>query len=222
MLLTSSTIIEDILPMCQSKSANLAFFYFDRQDVANLNARSFLSSLLIQLSNQSDRFFKALSTLYLAHDHGSRQPGEDKLLQCLQKMIGQDTLISPIYIIVDGLDECPDSSGLASPPAKKVLETIQGLIKIFPPVHLCITSRRPERDIRRILKPSSSVTSHTLYLDKQDGQHEDIAEYIKFVVRSDSRMEEWPDEDKKLVIKRLEKDCSGMYAANFMIICSNF
>ena len=226
MLLTSSAIIEDILPMCRSKSAdpraNLAFFYFDHLDVAKLNARSLLSSLLVQLSNQSDRFLKVLSALYLEHDHGSRQPGEDKLVECLQKMISQGTLTLPVYIIVDGLDECPDFSGLVSPPAKKVLEIIQGLIKISPPVHLCITSRRPDRDTRRILKSSSSVTNHTLYLDKQDGQHEDIAKYIKFVVRSDSRIEEWPEEDKKLVVKRLEKDCSGMYAAMFVIFCGIF
>ena len=205
MLLTSSTIIEDILPMCQSKSANLIFFYFDRQDVAKLDSRSFLSSLLVQLSNQSDHCSGVLSTLYMAHDCGSRQPAEDELTQCLRDMIGQGKL--PVYIIVDGVDECPDSSDFASPRAD-VLEIIRGLVGISPRVYLCISSR-PEMDIRRVLEP---LTSHIVSLDKQYDQHKDIAEYIKFVVYSDTRMREWPERVKKLVIDTLTQGCGGMYA----------
>lgn len=198
--------------MRQSESANLAFFYFDHRDVAKTNARSFISSVLVQLSKQSDRFLEALSTLYVAHDRGSRQPGEVELMQCLRNMIGQGTRTSPVYVIVDGLDECPDFSGLASPRAE-VLEIIQGLVKISPHIHLCIASRF-EMDIRRILEP---LTSYTVSLDKDDGHHKDITEYIKSVVLSDSRMEGWPEQDKELVINRLTQDCSGMYAAMFMI-----
>jgi hypothetical protein len=210
MLLTSSTIIQDIWSMRPTESVNLAFFYFDHRDAAKLDSRSFLSSLLVQLSNQSDDFFGLLSTLYVAHDRGSRQPGEDELMQCLQGMISQGK--SPVYIIVDGLDECPDSSDLASPRAE-VLEIIQGLVGISPRVYLCITSR-PEMDIRHFFDP---LTSYTVSLDKQDGQREDIAEYIKFVVGSDSRMREWPEEDKKLVIDTLTQDCGGMYVVVFMM-----
>ena len=205
MFLISSTIIQDIWSMCATESANLAFFYFDHRDAAKLDSRSFLSSLLVQLSNQSDHFFGLLSTLYMAHDRGSRQPGEHELMQCLQGMISQGKL--PVYMIIDGLDECPDSSDLASPRAE-VLEIIQGLVGISPRVYLCIASR-PEMDIRRVLEP---LTSHTVSLDKQGGQHEDIAEYIKFVVHSDSRMREWPEGDKNLVIDTLTHDCGGMYA----------
>ena len=218
MLLTSSTIIQDIWTMRQTKTANLAFFYFDYRDAAKQEARNFLSSLLVQLSNQSDRFRDVLSTLFISHDRGSRQPGEDELLQCLRDMISRGE--SPVYVIVDALDECPeshDSAGLASPRAE-VLEVIQGLVGMSPRLYLCIASR-PEMDIRRVLEP---LTSQTVSLDKQNGQHRDIAEYIDFVVNSDSRMEEWPDEDQKLVIKKLKKDCSGMYAATFMIFSSIF
>jgi hypothetical protein len=212
MLLTSSTIIQDIWSMRQTESVNLAFFYFDHRDAAKLDARGLLSSLLVQLCNQSDRFCEVLSTFYEDYDRGSRQPGEDELMHCLRDMISQGN--SQVYIIVDGLDECPlecpDSSGLASPRAE-VLEIIQGLIGISPRVYLCISSR-PEMDIRRVLEP---LTSHTVSLDKEDGQHEDIAEYIKLIVRSDPRMQEWPEEYKKLVTDTLTQNCGGMYAVNF-------
>ena len=208
MLSTSSTIIQDILSMCQIGSANVAFFYFDHQDTAKLDARNLLSSVLIQLSNQSDRFRDVLSTLFISHDRGSRQPGEDELLQCLRDMISQGE--SPVYIILDALDDCPeshDSAEVASPRAE-VLEIIQGFIGISPRLYLCVASR-PEMDIRRVLEP---LTSHTVSLDKQDGHHMDIAEYIKFVVHSDSNMQEWPEADKKMVIDTLMQDCGGMYA----------
>ena len=218
MLFTSSTIIQDIWSMWsmrQTESAIVAFFYFSHQNTTKLDARSFLSSLLVQLCNQSDRFCEVLSTLYMAHDHGSRQPGEDELMRCLWDMISQAK--SPVYIIVDALDECPESSGLASPCAE-VLEIIRGLIVIYPRVHLCIASRF-EMDIRRVLEP---LTHYTVSLDKDDGQREDITEYIKFVVHSDSRMREWPEEDKKLVVETLTQDCGGMYAIIFMIFRSTF
>jgi hypothetical protein len=189
--------------MCQNGLANLAFFYFDHQDAANLDSCTLLSSLLVQLSNQSDRFCAVLSTFYLAHDRGSRQPREVELMQCLRDMISQRK--SPVYIIIDGLDECPASSGLASQRAE-VLEIVRGLIDIYPRVHLCITSR-PEMDIRRVLEP---LTSHTVSLDVEHGQRYDIAEYVKFVVHSGSTMREWPEEDKKFVIDRITQDCGGM------------
>src|SRR6266852_6175154 len=195
--------------MCQAGSAALAFFYFDHRDAAKLDSRSLLSSLLIQLGNQSDRFCDVLSTLYTAHDRGSRQAGEDELMQCLQDMIslpGQ----SPIYIILDALDECSDSPGLVSPRAD-VLEIIKKLINMQTSVHFCIFSR-PEVDIRRVLEP---LSNHTISLDKHDGQNECIAEYIKSVVHSDSRMREWPEEYKGLVIGTLTRRCGGMYAVKF-------
>jgi hypothetical protein len=210
MLLISSTIIHDIWSMCQTGLANLAFFYFDHRDAAKQDARALLSSLLVQLCNQSDRFYEVLSALYMAHGRGSRQPGEEELMQCLRDMISQRK--SPVYIVIDALHDCPDSSSLVSP-RSEVLETIRGLVDMYPRVHLCITSR-PEIDIRRVLEP---LTSHTLSLDNHDGQHKEIAEYVKFFVHSDSKMREWPEEDKKLVIDTVTQDCSGMYVVISMM-----
>jgi hypothetical protein len=208
MLLSSSTIIQDIWSMCQTELANLAFFYFDHRDAAKQDARGLLSSLLIQLCNQSVRFREVLSTFYMAHDRGSRQPSEEELMQCLRDMINQGK--SPVYIVIDALDECPDSSGLASPRAE-VLEVIRRLNNISPRVYLCITSRL-EMDIRRVIEP---LTSHTVSFDNHGGHHKDIAEYVKFVIDSDSTMREWPEEDKKLVMDTLTQDCGGMYVIIF-------
>ena len=173
-----------------------------------------LSSLLIQLSNQSDRYCELLSTLYTAHDRGSRQAGEDELMQCLQDMITLPGQL-PIYIILDGLDECSDSPGLVSPRAD-VLEIVKKLINLRTSARFCIFSR-PEVDIRRVLEP---LSNHNISLDQHDGQNECISEYIRSVVHSDSMMGEWPEEDKGLVIGTLTRRCGGMYAVKFMTHCS--
>jgi hypothetical protein len=150
--------------MCQAGLAALTFFYFDHRDAAKLDSRRLLSSLLIQLGNQSDRFREVLSTLYTAHDRGSRQAGEDELMQCLQDMIALPGQL-PIYIILDALDECSDSLGLVSPRAD-VLDIVKKLIKLQTSARFCIFSR-PEVDIRRVLGP---LSNHTISLDKHDGQ----------------------------------------------------
>ena len=118
----SSSIIEELDRMGRTGLGTLATFYFDFRDTSKQNARSFLSSLLIQFCHRSDAFSQILSSLYSTHSNGSREPSIDALLGCLKSMLvlqGQGTL----YIVVDGLDECPNLSGLPTQ-REHVLETV--------------------------------------------------------------------------------------------------
>jgi len=47
-------------------------------------------------------------------------------------------------------------------------------------------------------------------LHDEDGQNNDIIEYIKSVVYSDRRMRDWREEDKQLVIDTLSDKADGM------------
>jgi len=58
--LDSSTVIEDVRHMCQTGLSTLAIFYFDFRDAAKQDARSLLSSLLVQLCDQSDNSSQVL------------------------------------------------------------------------------------------------------------------------------------------------------------------
>jgi hypothetical protein len=204
---TSSTIVEDIQMRCQTGLDNQAIFYFDFGDHGKQDARSLLSSILIQLSQQSDKFSEALSAHYSTHGNGSRQPSEDVLMQCLKNMLtlsGQ----GEIYIVVDALDECPNSSGYPTP-REQVLMILQELIGLnLPRVHFCITSR-PEVDIRGALEV---FAVHNVSLHDQAGQNQDISDYVKSVVYSDSdpKMRQWREEDKQLVIEALTEKAGGM------------
>jgi hypothetical protein len=122
----------------------------------------------------------------------------------------KDMLGSPgqgtIYIIIDALDECPDISGVRSA-REKVLDIIDELVNLnLPNVHICVASR-PEIDIRNALEPLNPLQ---ISLHDQDGQKNDIIEYIKSVIHSDQKMKNWREEDKQLVIDTLSDKADGM------------
>jgi len=112
----------------------------------------------------------------------------------------------PIYLILDALDECPNTIEIPSS-RDKVLELVEKLVKLkLPNLHLCITSR-PEIDIRTSLEP---LTSNRVSLHDQSGQKKDIVDYVNSVVHSDKNMRRWREEDKTVVIDVLSHRADGM------------
>ena len=191
--------------MTKSGVVFLAYFYFDFKGEGKRDSRALLSSLLDQLSNQSDRFRDVLRGLYSEHQDGSKQPHNDALLRCLKDML---TMVqsAPVYLVLDALDECPDDSGDLSSrsPRGKVLSVVEELVKLrLPNLHLC-TMSRPEVDIRTILKP---LATQEISLHDEGGQNRDINAYVTFIVQSVTK---WRDDDKKMVIDKLTENANGM------------
>ena len=202
---TSSVIIRDIKSMSDAGSSLLAYFYFDFKDTAKQDSRALLSSLLIQLSDQSDILCNALFSLFTSHKRGSEQPTDDSLARCLEDMLAMIKQV-PIYIVMDALDECPNDSGIPSS-REKVLELVRDLVEIrHPNLRLCITSR-PEFDIRSTLEP---LATQQLSLHDEGGQKQDIVDYVTFVVGSDRKMKRWRDDEKNMVIEKLTDKADGM------------
>ena len=202
----SSSIIKDIQDMCLTGLAILAIFYFHFGDTTKQDARNLLSSVLIQLCSQSDTFSEVLSSIYSSHGNGSREPSIDILLECLKSILALEGQ-APLYIVLDALDECPDSSGLPTQ-RQEVLEILKELIDLkLPHLHFCVTSR-PEVDIRIAFDP---LNPYNVSLHNQKGQIKDLAEYIKSVVCSDAKIQNWPAKMKELVIDTLAKKGGGMY-----------
>jgi hypothetical protein len=183
----------------------MAYYYFDFKNKAKQDARGLLTSLISQLSAKSDSCYKILSELYSKHNAGSLQPDDDALKQCLIDMLqvpGQPAT----YIIVDALDECPNTSDVVSP-RDQVLKLVEELVNLsLPNLRLCVTSRR-EADIIPALDP---LASHAVSLHDQNGQKEDISFYVKSIVHSDRRVRKWRVEDKELVIDTLVRKANGM------------
>jgi hypothetical protein len=204
-LAASSAIIEDINDMRKRGLAMLAFFYCDFRDDPKKDRRGLLSSLLLQLCDQSDSYSAILSSFYSSHRSGTQGPTDKALAQCLNEMLkspGQ----APVYIVLDALDECSNTSAAPSP-REKVLMFVKDLVDSrFPNLHICVTSR-PESDIKVVLDP---LDFHSVSIHGERGQRQDIDDYIKSFVDTDSRMQHWKAADKQLVIDVLTKKADGM------------
>ena len=206
MMLASSTIIEDIIDsMRKSGLASLAFFYCDFRQDKKRDLRGLLSSVLVQLCHQTDSYYQFLSRFYAEHANGSQHPSDDALKQCLKDILeipGQ----APVYLIVDGLDECSKTSEMPSP-REKILMLLKDLIHSqFPNLRICVTSR-PEIDIKVALEP---LTFRSISLHDESGQRKDIENYIKSVVNTDPDMQRWTAADKERVIDVLMEKSDGM------------
>ena len=204
----SSTIIQDVGVMCRAGNASMAYFYFDFRDAKKQGLQDLVRSLLTQLSARSAPHRNILSNFYSVYDEGKNQPSDRDLAECLKQMLILPDQ-RPTYLIIDALDESPNTPGIP-PPREKVLQLVKELVELcLPNLHICITSR-PEIDIRHVLEP---LTSCQVSLHDQSGQKEDIADYVRSMVYSDSEqiMKRWRTEDKELVIKTLYERADGMY-----------
>ena len=185
--------------------ATVAYFYFDFRDTDKRSRRDLLLSLLFQLSTGSDLCCDILHRVYITHNNGAHKPTDDVLIQSLK-----ETLMCindhPIYIIMDAIDECPNTFGMPSP-RDLVLDLVKELVELsLPNLHICVTSR-PEIDIRTVLEP---LTYLRVSLHDETGQKKDIIEYVISVVHSDTWMGKWREQDQNLVIETLSDRADGM------------
>ena len=205
MVSASSTIIENIDAMRKCGLAFLAFFYHDFREDQKRDLRGLLSSVLFQLCDQSNSYYDILAKFYSTHRYGAQNPSDDALVRCLEdilKVPGQ----APIFLIMDALDECSNTSPIPSY-REKTLALVEKLIDWqLPNLRICVTSR-PEVDIKVILGP---LTFRSISLEDERGQMEDIENYIKSVIDKDPRNRRWTTQDKEMVIDVLTRNADGM------------
>jgi len=205
MALASSTVIEEIESMQKSGLASLAIFYYDFKEDEKKDLRGLLSSVLVQLCRQSASYCNILSKFYSEHEDGSKSPSDDALFRCLKNLLELPGQV-PIFLIVDALDECPNTSALSSP-REKILILLETLVDLkLPHLRICVTSR-PEADIKPVLDP---LAFRSVSLHEERGQKEDIENYIKSVVNTNRNMRRWTPEHKQLVIDVLTERADGM------------
>ncbi|KAH9012159.1 hypothetical protein EDB84DRAFT_1536982, partial [Lactarius hengduanensis] len=115
----------------------------------------------------------------------------------------------PVYLILDPLDECPDTSDVPSA-REQVLDLVKDIVGLrLSSLHVCVTSR-PEVDICDAFE---SLTSQTVSLRDERGHKTDITSYVRSVVYSGSGkfMKRWRKEDEEHVIETLSERVDGMF-----------
>ena len=184
--------------------ASVTFYYFDFRDINKQHRQGLLSSLIVQLSAESDSRYEDLFSLYSTHDSGTRTPTDAALTQCLKDMLERRNHTT--FIIIDALDECPKISGLETA-RERVFQLVHMLIDLqLPNLRICVSSRS-EVDIQDFLEP---LTPLQVSLHAEIGQRKDILDFITKVVHTDPRMRKWREQDKDLVIKTLSDKSDGM------------
>ena len=194
----SSTIIEDIQHDCCIDSVAMGYFYFDFNDRAKQQFKSFLCSLLTRLSYQCTTVPPPLARLYSQNYNGGQQPHEDSLISTLREML---RLFKRVYIIVDALDECSNSEE-----RDQVLTFMEDVVcwKLGN-THLWVTSRR-EADIEACFKPlvSHRVELHSDFIDQ------DIQTYLHHQLKNDRRLRWVGEQSRNLVEENLKGHANGM------------
>ena len=204
---SSSSVIQDIMAVCETGSAIMAYFYFDFKDLRKQTCHDLLRSLVFQLSTDSSPCCDILHRVYEAHKNGIQQPSDATLKECLKVML-RILAHGQVFLVLDALDECPSSSGLP-PPRSEVLQLVKELVDLrLHGLYICATSR-PEVDIRAVLQP---LAFRSVSLHDESGQKADIADYVRSVVNSSpsTAMRRWRVDDKNLVIETLTERADGM------------
>ena len=191
--------------MQKSGLVSLAIFYYDFREDRKKQVSGFLSSVLIQLFNQSNSYYDILSDLYSTYHNRGQSPADDKLFEYLIKIL-KCPGARPVYLVIDALDECPTSSSLSSP-REKLLSFLEDLVEAqLPDLRICVTSR-PEVDIKTLLEP---LAFRSVSLHDEGGQKQDIIKYIESFVATNKNMQNWNPQHKQLVIDVLTEKADGM------------
>ena len=180
-------------------------YFYDFRDDLKKDLRGLLSSMLFQLCDQSNSYYNLLSTFHSTHRDGAQSPRDEELIQCLVDLVKLPGP-PPVFLIVDGLDESPNTS-TQSFHREQVLSFLDDLAKAqLQNLRLCVTSR-PEVDIKATLGP---LAFRSVSLENESGQKKDIKDYIDSIVHMDKKMKSWNQKQKRLVIDALTEKADGM------------
>ncbi|RDW82749.1 hypothetical protein BP6252_03861 [Coleophoma cylindrospora] len=196
-----SKIIDQVQSHCQSNSRSaVAYYYFDFNDKEKQNVENLFRSIIVQISLQSFKIPKPLTDLYSKFYEGRNQPSCYDLSHTLSGLFKEH---GQVYILLDALDECKESSEL--------LNWIKEIFKHYlSQLHLIVASRK-ERDIEMTLSKYMGVDS----IDIINGDvASDITAFIEHRLAEDDALKCLPDNIKANIIRVLTGDAKGMQVAS--------
>ncbi|KAJ4858728.1 ankyrin repeats (many copies) domain-containing protein [Trichoderma breve] len=207
-VLTSSVInyLEDQHAL--KPSTALAYFYFSFSDIKKQQVNGMLASLIKQIC--SDRpGVSQLNDIKRLNDYKTK--GQRPDTQTLETALLSSTSgCSAVYIIIDGLDECPLLGGQREQLLKSLRRILTTASDNF---HTFLTSRK-EPDINLGIRPllSSPAKIEIDLLSHQQAINDDVQQYINLTLATED-FNTWPDEVKEearqLLIRKA--DCMFQY-----------
>ncbi|KAI9657547.1 MAG: hypothetical protein M1831_004163 [Alyxoria varia] len=199
-LLGSSTIIAETVSYCSLRPEHrLAYFYFTFADPAKQLAENCLRALLRQLLLQSSTVPDGVRDVYQQYEHSC--PPMTALKLALLSVLKD---ISPVYIIIDAMDECPAHSGERG----KLLDLLQEMMaSAAPNLHILLTSRKVQDIEQKIARLGSG---HVLGILEED-MGGDIRSHVQTQLASDSTLSRWPQSTRQEIEDVLTSKANGMF-----------
>ncbi|KAH0534139.1 hypothetical protein FGG08_007265 [Glutinoglossum americanum] len=197
----SSTIIDYIQFRCEQEPGSaIAYFYFDFNDTGKQDARSFVSSILVQLCRQRVDTPDTLQDLYKRCQNGHQRPAMGGLLAALSTTL---TVFTHVYLILDALDECPRTDGERGR-LLKLISDIRSWSNAC--VHMLATSRR-EIDIEEAME---ILLVEAPICIEEAAVSDDIRTHINSRLMG-VRFNLWPIKIKEEVESVLSEQAGGMF-----------
>jgi hypothetical protein len=181
----------------------LAYFYFSFSDTEKQKVDVMLASLIKQICVRRANIPQSVKRLEDYKRKGERP--DNKILEAT--LMASISGFSAVYIVIDGLDECPLFNGQR----EMLLKTLHNILsnKCLENLHVFLTSRpEPDIDLKmrallyRPLRSEVDLLAHQQTLDK------DICRYINSTLATD-KFKSWPDNIKEQAKQSLSKrvDC---------------
>jgi hypothetical protein len=157
-----------------------------------------LCSILAQLVQQILAIPDSLRTFHEKHQHG--QPPEAGLLAAIESLLDAHR---QTFIIIDALDECPNSGGERA--------DLCGILAKFhswarPNLHLLVTSRK-EVDLCEALEPFVTLGPMSI---QDNVVKSDIRKYVRSQLASDPWLKKWSGEIQTEIEEALVEGAKGM------------
>jgi hypothetical protein len=193
----ASTIIQKLHSGLPNPRQAVAFHYCDFRTASSLNSTNILGSIVRQVVSQSSHLPSVVQTLYddLVN---VRAPGIDDFQDLLAKISGMSCEM--IYIIVDGLDECPDR--------KSFLQAVSGLSEcsVKQNFRILVTSR-PSQDIRQSFEKMGS----SIFGVGPDQIAKDVELHVKTEILKQPKLSKLPHDIKESTRKSITSGAQGMF-----------
>ncbi|KAL6786735.1 ankyrin repeat-containing domain protein [Trichoderma sp. SZMC 28012] len=185
-------------------STAVAYFYFSFSDVKKQEVDGMLASLIKQICSCLPAIPQLVKQLGNYKSKGERPDTET-----LEAALVASTLkLSAVYLIIDGLDECP----LLGKQREKLLKTLQNILSNAPKNSHVFLASRKEYDIslklRALLSPPERIEIDLLI--QQETLNNDIHHYIISTLATDD-FQCWPVDVKEEVKESLIKKADSMF-----------
>jgi hypothetical protein len=210
----ASRVIEELRKRHDGhRGCSIAFVYFTFADTKKHNLSAFLRTLTSQLSIHSSSIRDGMQKIQKPSGSSFTSP-EGPSDSELEKLLGdsfraarernEPDHLQHIYVVLDGLDECPHKPGDAS--RQRICQSIQRLAKAHTNLR-CLVASQHTYDIQALMR---DLSAEEIEVRSEDTQR-DMKAYFEARLASPD-FHRFGAASKKLIIDRLTAGADGMYA----------